>query len=110
MGRSASILLPVALETKSEVRLHRQVYRELARLILAGRLAPGSRLPSSRDLARELGVARNTILSALDQLASEGYVEGRRGSGTFVAADLPDKTPLAPGALAALGDVANPAR
>ena len=77
------------------MRLHRQVYRELARLILAGRLAPGSRLPSSRDLARELGVARNTILSALDQLASEGYVEGRRGSGTYVAADLPDKTPLA---------------
>ena len=95
LGRSASILLPVALETKGEAPLHRQVYRELARLILAGRLAPGSRLPSSRDLARELGVARNTILSALDQLASEGYVEGRRGSGTFVAADLPDKTPLA---------------
>src|SRR5262249_48375241 len=60
-----------------------------------GRLAPGSRLPSSRELARELGVARNTILSALDQLASEGYVEGRRGSGTYVAADLPDKAPLA---------------
>ena len=93
--RSASILLPVALETKGEAPLHRQVYRELARLILAGRLAPGSRLPSSRDLARELGVARNTVLSALDQLASEGYVEGRRGSGTYVAADLPDTPPLA---------------
>ena len=74
---------PSPWRPRSEARLHRQVYRELARLILAGRLAPGSRLPSSRDLARELGVARNTILSALDQLASEGYVEGRRGSGTL---------------------------
>ncbi len=89
--------------------LHRQVYRELARLILAGRLAPGSRLPSSRDLARELGVARNTILSALDQLASEGYVEGRRGSGTYVAADLPDKTPLATEAALPRGRGVSPA-
>jgi GntR family transcriptional regulator/MocR family aminotransferase len=95
LRRSKSILLPLAVDAKSEAALHRQVYRELARLILAGRLAPGSRLPSSRELARELGVARNTILSALDQLASEGYIEGRRGSGTYVAADLPDKAPLA---------------
>ena len=109
MARSASILLPVALETKGEAPLHRQVYRELARLILAGRLAPGSRLPSSRDLARELGVARNTILSALDQLASEGYVEGRRGSGTYVAADLPDKTPLATEAALPRGKGVSPA-
>ena len=93
MRRAASILLPVALEAVGTTALHRQVYRELARLILAGLLAPGSRLPSSRELARELGVARNTVLAALDQLASEGYVEGRRGSGTFVAADLPDKAP-----------------
>jgi GntR family transcriptional regulator/MocR family aminotransferase len=88
--------LPLALERRGEGALHRQVYRELARLILSGRLAPGSRLPSSRELARELGVARNTVLSALDQLASEGYVEGRRGAGTFVVADLPDKAPLLP--------------
>jgi GntR family transcriptional regulator/MocR family aminotransferase len=98
MRRSASVLLPVALEPggpgSEGAPLHRQLYRELARLILGGRLAPGSRLPSSRDLARELGLARNTVLAALDQLASEGYVEGRRGSGTFVAADLPDEAPL----------------
>jgi GntR family transcriptional regulator / MocR family aminotransferase len=89
------MLLPLALEAKSEVPLHRQVYRELARLILAGRLAAGSRLPSSRELGRDLGVARNTVLSALEQLASEGYVEGRRGSGTYVATDLPDRMPSA---------------
>ncbi len=97
MRKTAPVLLPLALEADGGGPLHRQVYRELARLILAGRLAAGSRLPSSRDLARELGVARNTVLAALDQLASEGYVEGRRGSGTYVAADLPDKTPLGAG-------------
>jgi GntR family transcriptional regulator / MocR family aminotransferase len=101
MKRAGSILLPLALEAQASEPLHRQVYRELARLILAGRLAAGSRLPSSRDLARELGVARNTVLAALDQLASEGYVEGRRGSGTYVAADLPDKTPAGPAERAA---------
>src|SRR5262249_23212587 len=90
LRRSASILWPVPPETHGpgiggpggeRAPLHRQLYRELARLILEGRLGPGSRLPSSRDLARELGLARNTVLAALDQLTSEGYVEGRRGSG-----------------------------
>ncbi len=89
-------LLPVALDADRTEPLHRQVYRELARLILAGRITAGSRLPSSRELARELGVARNTVLAALDQLTSEGYVEGRRGSGTYVATDLPDAPPLSP--------------
>jgi GntR family transcriptional regulator / MocR family aminotransferase len=91
---ATAALLPVAIDADREEPLHRQVYRELARLILAGRLTAGSRLPSSRELARELGVARNTVLSALDQLTSEGYVEGRRGSGTYVATDLPDAPPL----------------
>src|SRR5689334_21247933 len=95
-AEAMAALLPVAVDAGQGEPLHRQVYRELARLILAGRLSAGSRLPSSRELARELGVARNTILAALDQLASEGYVEGRRGSGTYVATDLPDAPPLAP--------------
>jgi GntR family transcriptional regulator / MocR family aminotransferase len=90
---ASAALLPLALDPGAAEPLHRQVYRELARLILAGRLGAGSRLPSSRELARELGVARNTVLAALDQLASEGYLEGRRGSGTYVATDLPDAAP-----------------
>src|SRR5689334_18688564 len=95
-AEAMAALLPVAVDAGQGEPLHRQVYRELARLILAGRIAAGSRLPSSRELARELGVARNTVLAALDQLTSEGYVEGRRGSGTYVATDLPDAPPLAP--------------
>ncbi len=76
--------------------LQQQVYDGLRRSILEGRLAPGSRLPSTRTLARELGVSRNTVLLAYDQLLAEGYVVGRVGSGTFVAAELPDAMLAAP--------------
>jgi len=55
---------------------------------LQGQLSGGARLPSSRTLQRDLGVSRNTVLSALEQLAAEGYLIGRRGSGVFVAAHV----------------------
>ena len=84
-------LLAVDLDAAAETPLHRQLYDALRRTILAGRLAAGARLPSSRGLALELGLSRNTVLSALDQLVSEGYVEGRTGSGTYVASVLPDE-------------------
>jgi len=58
--------------------------------ILDGRLRPGSRLPSSRDLARQQGLSRGTVVSAFDQLRSEGYVHGSTGSGTYVSKVLPD--------------------
>ena len=86
--------VPVHLERSLEEFLHRQVYRELAQLICARRLRPGARLPSSRALAEELGVSRNTVLLALEQLMSEGYLETRRGRGTYVAVELPDAAPL----------------
>ena len=58
--------------------------------ILEGRLRPGSRLPSSRDLALQHGLSRGTVVSAFDQLRSEGYVQGNVGSGTYVSPVLPD--------------------
>lgn len=58
--------------------------------ILEGRLRPGARLPATRDLARQYGLARGTIVSAFDQLKAEGYVEGSAGSGTYVNRILPD--------------------
>jgi GntR family transcriptional regulator/MocR family aminotransferase len=67
---------------------YRQVYRKLRAAILSGELLPGARLPASRRLARQLGVARVTVTRAYDQLAAEGFVESRVGAGTFVAADL----------------------
>jgi GntR family transcriptional regulator/MocR family aminotransferase len=68
--------------------LHRRLYRALRDAILDGRLAAGSRLPSTRTLAGELDLSRNTVLTAFDQLAAEGYVGGRAGAGTRVAEDL----------------------
>jgi len=69
--------------------------RRLTRAVIAaisdGLLAPGMRLPASRVLAADLGIGRNGVIAAYEQLAAEGYVETRTGAGTFVAADLPDR-------------------
>tara|TARA_R110001599_G_scaffold353847_1_gene600004 strand:- start:7913 stop:9412 length:1500 start_codon:yes stop_codon:yes gene_type:complete len=62
--------------------LHRQLYRQIRGFILDGTLLPGVPLPSSRQLAREAGLSRNTVTNAYDQLLSEGLTESRRGSGT----------------------------
>src|SRR5690606_22180067 len=72
--------------------LSRQLYRALRERILDGRLAGRTRLPASRDLAALLGVSRNTVTRAFDQLYAEGYVEGRVGAGTYVA-DLAGERP-----------------
>ena len=68
----------------------RWFYEELRSAILAGRLQPGARLPATRDLAREYGLSRGTIVAAFEQLGSEGYVEGKTGSGTYVSQVLPE--------------------
>jgi GntR family transcriptional regulator/MocR family aminotransferase len=80
----------VPLDHGSGVPLHRQIYDGCRRAILEGLLRPGQRVPSTRALAAELGVSRQPVLTAYDQLLHEGYLEGRTGSGTFVAAGLPD--------------------
>ncbi len=77
------------LELDGRGSLQRQTYRALRAAILGGRLQPGERLASTRELARELGIARNTILQAYDRLIAEGYATTRPASGTFVAATLP---------------------
>lgn len=66
----------------------RQVYDQVRSAIHAGALRPGGRLPSSRDLALRLGVARASVVAAYDQLLAEGYAQGRTGSGTYVSQDL----------------------
>jgi GntR family transcriptional regulator/MocR family aminotransferase len=69
------------------------VFDHLRHSILTGTLPAGGRLPPSRSLAPELGVARQTVVLAYERLAAEGYVRGRTGSGTYVSADLPDSAP-----------------
>lgn len=78
-------------EKNTETPLYRQIYEAICRSILKGELSAKTRLPSTRDLAKQLGVSRITIVNAYDQLFAEGYLEGKTGSGTFVAAKLPDE-------------------
>lgn len=65
--------------------LSREIYRQIVAAIRDGRLTPGDRLTPTRELARALAVSRMTVTVAYDQLAGEGYVESRQGSGTFVS-------------------------
>lgn len=71
----------------AEQALRDQVYDGIRAAILDGRLPAGARLPSRRVLATDLGVARFTIEDAYARLASEGYITGRHGAGTFVTLD-----------------------
>ena len=70
--------------------LYRQLYARMQSAILSGELKCGTKLPSTRALADELGLSRNTVLNAYRQLTAEGYLEGTGGSGTFVADVLPE--------------------
>ena len=70
---------------------YRWLYAALRASILEGRLPPAARLPATRDLARQYRLSRGTIVNAIDQLKSEGYVQARTGSGTYVSSTLPDE-------------------
>ena len=83
-------LLACHLGQATSGTLGKRLYDALQQSIQAGMVAPGTRLPASRDLAKELGVSRNTVMAAYEQLQSEGYLSTRAGSGTFVSAVLPE--------------------
>ncbi len=76
----------------------RRIARVVARDIGRGRLRPGERLSSTRTLAESLGVNRNTVVAAFDELRRQGWVDGRSTRGTFVATTLPSAAsqPVAP--------------
>jgi GntR family transcriptional regulator/MocR family aminotransferase len=80
----------ISLDRAATTPMYRQIYDNLREAILDGRLAGRSRLPSTRALALELGIARSTVANAYEQLLAEGYVDGQIGSGTYVAPVLPD--------------------
>ena len=84
-------LLP-SLDRRLGTPLHRQIYEHFRDAILAGRLGAGQRLPSSRELAEELAVARETAVLAYDLLRSEGYIDGLARGTTRVAASLPERS------------------
>jgi GntR family transcriptional regulator/MocR family aminotransferase len=89
-----SLLSDLILQRLSEASgngLGKRLYHTLRVAILDGSIAPGLRLPASRDLANELEMSRNTVLAAYEQLQAEGYIQTRTGSGTYVNADLPEE-------------------
>jgi len=99
--RAAAVTRPfVDLDHRSSIPLARQLYERLRQAILSGQLAPGARLPSTRGLADQLGVARNTVLGAYEQLAAEGYLESVVGRGTTVARVAPDLLLTTPASVA----------
>jgi len=85
-----------------------QLYRQLRTAILEGRLAPGERLPSTRDLAQQIGVSRKTTLDVFERLIAEGYLHARAGAGTFVADATQGLTKRAPPASDAAHRLASP--
>jgi GntR family transcriptional regulator len=75
------------INAKSAVPIYRQITDQIRWRVAAGRLAPGDRLPSVRDLASFLLVNPNTVAKVYRDLERDGLLETRRGEGTFVAAD-----------------------
>ncbi|VDZ73460.1 transcriptional regulator [Atlantibacter hermannii] len=73
-----------------------QVYHALRNAILDGRLAAGSKIPSTRALAEMMGIARNSVIAGFERLMDEGYLHTRHGAGTFVARHVPDPLLNAP--------------
>ena len=76
------------LDRGSGTPLTRQIYMQVRGAVLSGALGPGTRVPSSREMASQLGVARTSVVAAYEHLLAEGYIESRRGSGTFISGEL----------------------
>jgi GntR family transcriptional regulator / MocR family aminotransferase len=89
MRQLLSGLIDLAVRSDAGETLTRQLYGELRGAILNGALAPGRRLPSSRELARQLKLSRNTVSGVIDQLAMEGYLHVTQGRRPVVAAATP---------------------
>ncbi|MDI6947319.1 PLP-dependent aminotransferase family protein [Serratia sp. Se-RSmG] len=83
-------LLLLRLADGASEPMNKRLYRGIREAILDGSIAADSRLPATRDLAAELGIARNTVVHVYSQLLAEGYTRSRQGNGTFVNASVPD--------------------
>jgi GntR family transcriptional regulator/MocR family aminotransferase len=89
----ADTTLHLAMDRRSSQSLHRQLYGALRDGIVTGTIAPGTRLPSTRAMAAELRVGRNTVIAAFEQLLAEGFLDSRVGSGTHVVDLFPGPAP-----------------
>ncbi len=82
----------IILDQSASIPLYKQLYERLRSEILTGQLEAGTRLPSTRVLASELGISRNTTALAYEMLLLEGYIESRVGDGTWVARLQPEQS------------------
>ncbi|MFZ6758939.1 PLP-dependent aminotransferase family protein [Undibacterium sp. Ji50W] len=85
----SSLIASITLDRQQGLPLYRQLYGEIRKAILGGQMLPGMQLPPSREFCVALGISRQTVLNAYDQLLAEGYLRGTVGQGTFVNEDLP---------------------
>lgn len=82
--------MALSLDESSPVPLFLQIAKAIERAIQEGRLKPGEALPGTRAMGDQLGVNRNTVVAAYQELVAEGWLQARTGGGTFVADPLPD--------------------
>lgn len=87
----AKVTTPIAVTTESSEPLYRQLRQALEHQIRSGSLVPGLALPSSRELARELGLSRNTVNTAYQEMLSSGMIESRSRRGYFINTQMLDK-------------------
>lgn len=81
--------MQVLIRVESELPIYRQIMGQIIEALAVGRLRPGEKLPSHRDLAEELVIAPLTVKKAYDELEAQGFIETQRGRGTFVCPKLP---------------------
>jgi GntR family transcriptional regulator len=81
----------IRIEKASGIPVTRQITNQIRTLCATGELSPNDRLPSVRELARQLTVNQNTILRVYERLTAEGLLERRHGAGTYVPDEIPDQ-------------------
>ena len=80
-------MLSVELDRNSEEPIYKQLIRQIKMQIESGNLSAGTRLPASRELAKDINVSRISVVNAYAELRAEGYLSAHAGRGTFVPRD-----------------------
>jgi len=87
------------LDTRSGVPIYRQIVQQVRREVMLGRLRPGERLPTVKEVVDSLAINPNTVVKAYGELEHEGLIVRRQGIGTFVAPSPPTVPMAAPASL-----------
>jgi GntR family transcriptional regulator len=85
--------MQIFIHPGEEIPIYRQIVRQVTDAVAGGRLKPGDRLPSHRELAAQLVIAPLTVKKAYDELERDGLIDTQRGRGTFVSAAPPRRDP-----------------